>query len=84
MMETFTELTKHPALPTLLFCVLALPALVRIYRRVGLNPLPALLIFTSLIVPFFGLVLALFPLCIKAWPKFPKLPEKPKPLKSPI
>lgn len=79
-----TGLAKHPAVPTLLFCLLSLPALIRLYTRVGLHPFPAFLIFTSMVVPFSGLVLAFLPLAVKAWPNFPRPEEKPKPVKIPI
>lgn len=74
----------HPFLQNLLFCVLALWPLMRLYKRVGLSRFWALFIFASLVVPLSGLLLALLPLTIKKWPKFPPAPKPEKPVKVAI
>jgi hypothetical protein len=75
---------NHPAIPTLLMCVLSLYPLMKLYARVGLPRGFALLIFASMIVPFSGFMLVTLPLAIKPWPKFPKTEPKPKPVKLEI
>ncbi|MBI3420182.1 MAG: hypothetical protein HY053_08630 [Proteobacteria bacterium] len=77
-----------PHLPPLLHILIAdlllIWPLMRLYRRVGLSPLWALLIFASVLVPISGLLLAALPLTLKKWPNFPD-PEKPRqPVKTPI
>ncbi|NDE90731.1 MAG: hypothetical protein EB059_06285 [Alphaproteobacteria bacterium] len=74
----------HPAIPTLLLCVLSLYPLMRIYKRVGLSPFYALLMFTSLVIPFSGFFFVALPIVMKPWPNFPKAAPKPKPVKLPI
>lgn len=78
------DLMYHPVMPTLLMCVLSFYPVFRIYRRVGFNGLWAGLIFASLLVPFSGFLLVILPLAVRAWPNFPKPPEKQKPLKMKI
>jgi hypothetical protein len=75
---------NHPVLPTLLMCVLLVYPLMRLYARVGLPRYFALLIFTSMIIPFAGFALAAFPLAVCPWPHFPKAAVKPKPVKLEI
>ncbi|MBY0427863.1 MAG: hypothetical protein K2Q32_01435 [Alphaproteobacteria bacterium] len=74
----------HPVTPTLLLCVLSVYPLMQLYKRVGLSPFYALLIFASLVVPFSGFMLVAFPLATKPWPNFPKAAPKPKPIKLEI
>jgi predicted PurR-regulated permease PerM len=83
-MEFLQPLIQHPLANTLLTSFLLGAGLARIYWRVGLNPLWALLIFSSMIVPFSGPFLALLPLTIKKWPRFPKAAPAAKPIKTPI
>lgn len=65
-------------------CALSLWPFMRLYRRVGLSPAYALLLFFSLLVPFSGFLLAVLPLAVKPWPRFPKAPTPVKPVKTPI
>jgi len=74
----------HPILPTLFMCLLLLWPVGRIYRRVGLSPYWALLVFFSIPVPFLGLMLVCLPLAVKPWPNFPKAPPAPTPVKVPL
>ena len=74
----------HPAIPTLLLCVLSLYPLMKLYSRVGLSPTYALLIFASMVIPFSGFMLVALPLAIRPWPNFPKATPKPKPVKLEI
>ncbi len=74
----------HPFLQNFIFCALALWPLIRLYQRVGLNPIWSLLVFSSLVLPFSGLLLALLPITIKTWPKFPPMPKPEKPVKVAI
>lgn len=78
------ELMHHPVMPTLLMALLSLYPLMRIYARVGLPRGWAFLIFSSILIPFSGYLLAVLPLVIFPWPHFPKPPEKTKPVKTPI
>ncbi len=74
----------HPAMALLLGTLLLLWPFMRIYRRVGLSPLWALLLLASFGVPFLGLLLALLPLTFKHWPNFPAPAKPPAPVKRPI
>jgi predicted PurR-regulated permease PerM len=56
----------------------------RLYQRVGLSRAWALLVFTSLLIPFLGFLLVLLPLAFKVWPNFPKSMPAPKPVKTPL
>ncbi len=60
-----------PGLGMLLFDVLALWPLIRIFRRVGRSPYLALLVF----VPVIGLVLVILALGFGRWPRLPPLPK---------
>lgn len=75
---------NHPAIPTLLMCVLLVYPLMKLYARVGLPRGFAFLIFASMVVPFSGFMLVALPLAIRPWPNFPKAEPKPKPIKTEI
>lgn len=79
-----TAFALNPLILTPLTCLLLLWPLIKLYRRVGLNPWWALLIFAELLIPFAGFTAALLPLATQAWPHFPKPPQAPKPMKTPI
>ena len=74
----------HPALLTLLLCVISVYPLMRLYKRVGLSQYYAFLVFTWILIPYSGFVLVALPLAILPWPKFPKAVPKPKPVKLEI
>lgn len=73
----------HPAIPTLLACILSLYPLMKIFARVGLPRVFALLVFASMVIPFSGYLLTALMLT-RPWPKFPKVEPKPKPVKLEI
>jgi hypothetical protein len=75
---------QHPGLQLLLLFLFMPWPLIRIYRRVGLNPLWVLLLSGSLLVPFLGILLVLLPLTVKKWPNFPAPLKPPAPIKRPI
>lgn len=58
------EFSAHPGLVLFLFNILTLWPLVRVYRRAGLSPWLALLVF----VPVLGLTLVLGLLTLRRWP----------------
>lgn len=75
---------SHPAIPTLLFCVLSFYPIMKLYARVGLPRGYAWLIFASMIIPFSGIMLTAMVLAVQSWPHFPKMTPPPKPVKLEI
>ena len=67
-------LVIDPGLGMLLFDLLALWPLIRIFRRTGLSPWLALLVF----VPVIGLLLVILVLGLGRWPLLPRLPRPPR------
>lgn len=76
------QLFHHPLALTLLSALLMLFPLMRLYRRVGLSGGYAFLLFFSMLAPMLGLVLALLPLAIQKWPRFPVVPRPSPPQKT--
>ena len=68
------DIVSDPGFGVLVFNVLAVWPLWRVFRRVGLPPTQALLVF----VPVLGLVLVIVILAIRAWPLVPRLPKPPR------
>ncbi len=66
------ELRHNPLALYYIFALLILVPLVRIYQRAGLKAFWVLL----LAVPEIGAILAVLPLALQKWPKFPAKPTK--------
>ena len=63
-----------PGRGALLFDLAALWPLIRIFRRTGLSPYLALLVF----LPVVGLVVVVAVLALARWPLIPRLPRAPR------
>jgi len=71
---TVHNVMLDPALGGLLFNLLALWPLARVFRRVGLSPWWAALV----LVPVAGPLLVIVVLGLSRWPLLPRLPRPPK------
>lgn len=68
------DVLLDPALGGLLYPLLAVWPLGRVFRRVGLSPWWAFLVF----VPVAGLLLVILVLGLSRWPALPRAPRPPR------